>query len=129
MKEERKHERDCTIRLDWPAIYTILKKEHGRVCHHEEGFELCPVALSCLTARQERERASAQVCILNGDTQRVFPMWSCSEDLHCGSSTPGHNEDNPQRADTMRIFIVLTQQVDARRLVRVWRAVLGRSVT
>jgi hypothetical protein len=30
---------------------------------------LCPVALSHLTARQERERASAQVCILNGDTQ------------------------------------------------------------
>ena len=79
-KEEREHERECTIRLDWPAIYTILKKERGRVCHHEEGFELCPVALSCLTARQERESASAQVCILNGDTQRVSTMWRYNED-------------------------------------------------
>jgi hypothetical protein len=75
---------------------------------------VCPVALNCLTARQERERASAQVCILNRDTQQVSPMWNYNEDSHCGSSTPGHNEDNPQRVDTMRIFIVLTQQVDAR---------------
>jgi hypothetical protein len=35
-KEEREHERECTIRLDQPAFYTILKKERGRVCHHEE---------------------------------------------------------------------------------------------
>jgi hypothetical protein len=25
-KEEREHERECTIRLDQPAFYTILKK-------------------------------------------------------------------------------------------------------
>jgi hypothetical protein len=69
---------------------------------------LCPVAFSRLIAKQERERASAQVCILNGDIQQVFTMWR-------------HNEDYvvyPQCVDTMSILIVSTQQVDAYRLVR-----------
>jgi hypothetical protein len=116
-KEERENDRECTIRLDWPAMYTILNKERGRVCHNKEGFKLCPVALSCLAGRQERERASAQVCILNGDTQQVSTTWHYDEDLRCGSSMHGHNEDNPQQVDTTSICIVSTQQVHACRLV------------
>jgi hypothetical protein len=92
-KSKGVHEGEREIRPKWPAIYTFLKKERGRFCHHEEGFELCPVALSCLIARQERERASAQVCILDVDTRRVSTMWRYNEDLCCVSSTCGHNED------------------------------------